>query len=80
MPKIATAEPMVLGWHPGGAGALWDADLNWHDGREPLDGASRGVKFVVLDHETGADVTGVFLAHWNESRTQVVDPAGSQGA
>ena len=76
MKRPQNSEPAVLRWHPGGAGALWDADLNQHNGRELLAWAKQGKSFVVLDHETGRDVTRVFLAHWNDSLTEVIDPIG----
>ena len=65
--------PVVLQWYAGGAyGALVDAELNFHSGRELLGWAAHGIDFVVLDAETGEDVTRLFLAHWDEGR--VVDP------
>ena len=70
------SQPVVLRWHPGGGGALWDADLNWHTGRELLGWIKQGKKFVILDHATDQDITRAFLAHWNASRTQVIDPIG----
>ena len=76
MKRPQNSEPVVLRWHPGGAGALWDADLNQHNGRELLAWAKQGKKFVVLDHETGRDITRVFLAHWNDSLTEAIDPIG----
>jgi hypothetical protein len=77
IPKSSTNQPIILRWHPG---ALWDADLNLYNGRELLKWASYGLNFVVLDHETGEDITRLFLAHWNESLTSVVDPIGSKHA
>jgi hypothetical protein len=74
--KRPAGQPVVLRWHPGGAGALWDENLNFHSRRELLDWAANGIYFVVLDHATGADITRVFLAHWNESHTEVIDPVG----
>jgi hypothetical protein len=80
MPKAANRterEPVVLRWHPGTfAGALFDAELNWHTGQELLGWAARGIDFIVLDHETGEDITQVFLAHWQDG--QVIDPIGEK--
>ena len=66
-------DPIVLKWHPGAMGALWDCHLNFHDGRELLDWIRRGIDFVVLDAQTGKDITRVFLMHYNEDG-QLVDP------
>jgi hypothetical protein len=68
------SEPVILRWHPGGLGALWDSNLELHNGRELLRWAKTGKKFIVLDHETGRDITRVFLASWNDSLTEVIDP------
>jgi hypothetical protein len=72
MPVSAPKQaPIVLKWHAR-SGALWDPDLNLHSGTELLDWFNRGVDFVVLDAETGDDVTRLFLAHWDDG--QLVDP------
>jgi hypothetical protein len=73
-------EPVVLRWYPGSGGVLIDADLDCHTGRELLGWLKRGIDFVVLDDETGRDITRVFLAGWNESRTEVIDPIGIKQA
>ena len=70
--------PVVLTWYPQSGGVLIDADLNCHTGKALLGWVKRGIDFVVLDHETGMDITRVFLAHWNESTTEVIDPIGSK--
>ena len=76
----STRETIVLKWHPGGTmGALWDSELNWHDGDELLDWVKQGIDFVVLDAETGRDITRVFLIHYNEDG-QVVDPIGARAS
>ena len=73
-------EPVVLRWYPGSGGVLIDADLDCHTGKELLGWLKRGIDFVVLDDETGRDITRVFLAHWNESLTEVIDPIGTKQA
>jgi polyhydroxyalkanoate synthesis regulator protein len=75
------SDPIVLRWYPGSVmGVLWDAELNGHSREELLDWAARGIDFVVIDHTTGADITRVFLAQWNDARTQVIDPVGSRNS
>ena len=55
-------EPVVLRWYPRSFGVLIDADLTCHTGRELLGWRKRGIDFVVLDDETGQDVTRIFIA------------------
>jgi hypothetical protein len=55
-------EPVVLRWYPGSFGVLVDADLNCHTGKELRGWRERGIDFIVLDDETGEDVTRVFIA------------------
>ena len=74
------AHPVLLMWYPGSGGVLIDAELNCHTGKEWLGWIKRGCDFVVLDDETGRDVTRVFLAGWNESTTEVIDPIGAKYA
>ena len=73
-------KPVVLRWYPASGGVLIDGDLNCHTGKELLGWTKRGIDFVVLDDETGQDITRVFLAHWNESVTEVIDPIGTKRA
>jgi len=74
------AEPVIFRWYPRSGGVLIDADLNCHTGNELLGWLKRGIDFVVLDDETGRDITRVFLAGWNESVTEVIDPIGIKQA
>jgi hypothetical protein len=74
------ARQVVLRWYPGSGGVLIDDDLNCHTGKELRGWIKRGIDFVVLDDETGQDITRVFLAEWNESITEVIDPIGRKHA
>jgi hypothetical protein len=80
MSALPKTEPVVLRWYPGSGGVLIDADLNCHTGKALLGWLKRGIDFVVLDDETGRDITRVFLAQWNESLTEVIDPVGTRHA
>jgi hypothetical protein len=62
MPTQPKTEPVVLRWYPQSCGVLIDPDLNCHTGKELRLWRKRGVAFVVLDDETGEDVTAVFIA------------------
>jgi hypothetical protein len=64
--------PRVLRWHSGGA--VWDDKLNLRSHGELMRWVRDGQNFLILDHETGEDVTRIFLAHWNDDRTEVIDP------
>jgi hypothetical protein len=55
-------KPVMLRWYPGSGGVLIDADLNCHTGKELRRWRKRGIDFVVLDDETGQDLTEVFIA------------------
>lgn len=54
--------PVVLRWYPASFGVLVDADLNCHTGQELRRWRERGIDFIVLDDETGKDITRVFMA------------------
>jgi hypothetical protein len=64
--------PRVLRWYSGGA--VWDDELNLRSHGELMRWVRDGENFLILDHETGEDVTRIFLAHWNGDRTEVIDP------
>ena len=51
--------PVVLTWYPQSGGVLIDADLDCHTGKALLVWIKRGIDFVVLDNETGRDITRV---------------------
>jgi hypothetical protein len=72
MPK-SKREQIVLKWHP--KWGLWDSKLKLHNGEELLGWAKRGIDFVVLDAETGQDVTRLFLMHYKKDG-QLEDPIG----
>jgi hypothetical protein len=61
----------VLQWYSGGLGVVWDEKLDLHSRGELMRWMLDGQQFVILDYETGEDVTRVFLAI---SATHVIDP------
>ena len=55
---------------------LVDADLDVHGFDEVCEFAKNGADVVVLDGETGDDITRILFAHWEEGR--LVDPIGER--
>jgi hypothetical protein len=64
--------PRVLQWYS--RGVVCDDELNLRSHGELMRWVRDGETFVILDHETGEDVTRIFLAHRNDERTEVIDP------
>jgi hypothetical protein len=64
--------PRVLQWYSGGLGVVWDEILNLHNHGELKRWMQDGKVFIIVDYETGEDVTRVFMAHGND--TQIVVP------
>jgi hypothetical protein len=65
MPPGARRETIVVRFHRhryAPRAVLFDANLDLHEIDELRGWADRGVDFVVIDDETGEDITRIFLA------------------
>jgi hypothetical protein len=75
MTDEASSPPRVLQWYSGGLGVVWDEGLNLHSRAELMRWLQDGHQFVILDYETGSDVTQLFIADWDDGATHPIDPA-----
>ena len=71
VPSATQREPILIKWYAP-RGVLFDADLNFRRYEELVDWAARDIDFVVVDMDTGEDITRILLAHWDEGH--LVDP------
>jgi hypothetical protein len=55
---------------------LVDADLHVHGVDEVLGWAKNGADIVVIDNDTGDDITRILFAHWDDGC--LVDPIGER--
>ena len=55
---------------------LVDADLDVHGVDEVCGWARNGADVVVIDHDTGRDITRILFAHWDNGC--LVDPIGER--
>jgi hypothetical protein len=74
MKDKAASSPRILQWYSGGLGVVWDEGLNLHSRRKLMDWVQHGQRFIILDYETGEDVTRVFLAQEIDSPSPLIDP------
>jgi hypothetical protein len=57
-----SSPPRILQWYSGGLGVVWDERLDLHSRGELMRWLLNGEQFVIVDYETGKDVTKVFMA------------------
>jgi polyhydroxyalkanoate synthesis regulator protein len=65
MPPSAPRDPIVVTFHRQGyapRAVLFDANLDLHELDDLRGWVERGIDFVVIDDETGEDITRIVLA------------------